>query len=217
MYARRGVTSIAAPAALGFLFLGALCSQPIAQGLEAIGLIEGLTGEATITRGPSVVAARAGDPLHRGDRISTAAGARLSSVLGDGSRIQLGENAILVVRDFIAERGRRSGALLLDLLSGPIRLTASKPLSAPDKRIEIRTPAASIMASSPDLWSGEVDGVRGVLLMAGKAHVRNDAGSVLMERRKAGTLVTVRQSPPQPVAGWAQDKIGLALTSVALP
>jgi hypothetical protein len=217
MYALRGVTSIAALAAIAALRYAALASEPIAPQLDTVALIERLSGEATVTRGPATAPARQGDPLQRGDRISTGPGARLSSVFNDGSRFQLGENAVLIVRDFVVERGRKTGAILLDLVAGPIRLTTSSPVTAPGKRVEIKTSAASIVASASDVWSGEVDGARGVLLMAGKAHVRNDAGSVLMERRKAGTHVTDRHSPPDPAAGWARDKIGLALASVTVP
>ena len=153
--------------------------------------------------------------LLRGDTIATGPGARLSSLFHDGSRLQLGERAIAIVREFAIERGRKSGALLVELIAGPMRLTTSKPFTAPTKRVEIRTPTALIMTSASDVWSGEVDGGRGVLLMAGKVHVRNDAGSVMIEHRKVGTLVPDGTSPPLPAVGWAGDKIGLALASVA--
>jgi hypothetical protein len=216
MNARRGVLPVTVFVTLLFSLV-AFSTKPTAESAEAVGAIDGLSGEATLTRGTTTVGARVGDLVLRGDTLTTSPGARLSSLFKDGSRLQLGEKAIVLVREFVAESGRKSGALFLELMAGPMRLTTSTPFSAPIKRVEIKTPAARIITSTSDVWSGDVEGGRAILLMAGKVHVRNDAGSVIIERRKVGTVVTDIASPPAAAAGWAGDQVGLALASVALP
>ena len=108
----------------------------------------------------------------------------------------------------------RSGALLLDLEKGAVRLTASKPQKAPDKRVELRTPVAVIAVRGTDVWSGPIDSATGVMVLAGAIDVRNDAGSVLLDKRHAGTIVRDRSSAPERQRGFNADQVMKAMTTV---
>src|SRR5690606_4338803 len=122
----------------------AATSRP-AESRNRVGIVERAQGEAWIERDGVVrEKVKAGQAIVRRDHLSTGSGSRLLLAFNDGSRLAVGEDAVLVIADYLREEGRRSGALILDLVRGAIRLVAAKPKEAPDKRVEVRTAAATI-------------------------------------------------------------------------
>jgi hypothetical protein len=177
--------------------------------------VDRVQGEARVERGGASAPLKAGDPLRRYDYLKTENGARLSLSFRDGSRLSIGENAFVVIGDYRPEHGRKSGTLILDLREGALRLTAAEPGKAPDKRVEVRTSAGTIAARAMDVWSGPIDGQVGVLLMGGRVDVRNDAGSVVLHKKKLGTIVAHRASAPEKAVRWPSEKVKQAIRSVA--
>jgi hypothetical protein len=133
----------------------------------------------------------------------------------DGSRLSVGENALIVVADYMRERGRRSGALILDLIRGAIRLVAAEPRESPGKRVEVRTAAATISSQGVDFWSGPVGEQIAILVIKGKVEVRNDAGLVRLDRKRSGTLVSDRSTPPEKPTVWPAKRARQILHTVA--
>src|SRR5690606_8240272 len=133
----------------------------------------------------------------------------------DGSRLAVGENALIVIADYMRERGRRSGALILDLIRGAIRLIAAEPRESPRKRVEVRTAAATINSQGVDLWSGPVGDQIAILVIKGKVEVRNDAGLVRLDRKRLGTLVSDRTTPPEKPTVWPTKRAQQMLHTVA--
>jgi hypothetical protein len=189
-------------------------SRPSEPG-EPIAVIERAQGEAHLERNGIFLPVRSGQPIARRDQVATGLGGRVQMTFNDGSRLWVGENALLVVADFIAEEGRKTGALILDLVRGAVRLNAAKPVRAPDKRVDVRTPVAVISSQGADMWSGPLDGQLGVLLIAGKLDVRNDAGWVILDRKRLGTTVTQRMVAPQKPTVWSVENTAKTLTTVA--
>lgn len=177
--------------------------------------VDRMLGEARIERDGASNRIMAGKRLRRYDSLKTGAGARLSFTFRDGSRAAIGENTVLVIGDYVPEHGRRSGVLILDLRQGAMRLTAAAPAQAPAKRVEVRTRAASITARAMDVWSGPVDGRVGVLVIGGRVDVRNDGGSVVLHKKRLGTLVSNRASAPDSAVSWPVEKVKQALLTVA--
>jgi hypothetical protein len=192
----------------------AATSRPV-EPRESVATIDRAQGDAIIERNGVRSPVASGQQISRRDNVETGKGARVSLTFNDGSKVSIGENALLVVADFIAEEGRRSGALILDLLRGPMRLMASKPLKAPDKRIEVRTPVATLTTQGADVWSGPVDDHLGVMVMAGNLDVRNDAGWVVLDKRRQGTLVLHRTIAPERPVVWAAERTTKSLLTVA--
>ena len=182
-----------------------------------IGIVEQLQGEVALERDGVAETLTVGRRIARHDRLTTAVGARVAVTFRDGSRLVLGERGAVTIEDWRPEQGRASGVLLLDLESGAARLTAARPLKAPDKRIELRTPVAVITVRGTDVWSGPVDSGTGIIVLAGAIEVRNDAGSVMVDRRHAGTIVRSRASPPEFARGFSPDQMRKALTMVEFP
>lgn len=200
--------------ALGAAAAWSATSRPV-QPAEGVATVDRMQGEARLERNGVTVPLESGQAVARRDHVATGLGARVQLRFDDGSRLALGENAILVVADYVAEEGRRTGALILDLLRGAIRLSASKPVRAPDKRVEVRTPLATISAQAVDMWSGPVEGGLGVLVIGGKLDVRNDAGWVMLDRKRQGTLVSSRMVAPQKPGQWSAEHASRMLHTVA--
>src|SRR5258705_7953958 len=105
----------------------AATSRP-ADPRESVATIDRAQGDAVLERNGVRSPVTSGQLIARRDNLETGDGGRVSLTFQDGSRVSIGENALVVVADFIAEEGRKSGALMLDLLRGPMRLIASTPL-----------------------------------------------------------------------------------------
>ncbi len=183
---------------------------------DRVGTIERARGQVQIERnGVLINDITAGHTITRRDQLSTGPGSRVILSFNDGSRLAVGENALLVVADFMREEGRRSGALILDLVRGAIRLVAAKPKEAPSKRVEVRTAAATISARGVDLWSGPIGDKLAVLVLKGKVDVRNDAGLVMLDRKRLGTFVADRLSAPEKPSVWPKARANESLLTVA--
>jgi hypothetical protein len=201
------------------LALAAGLSTPLGHAAWAgedqhVAIVEQVQGNAGLERDGRLEALKAGQPIARHDRLTTGTGGRLALTFKDGSRLVLGEQGAVTIEDWRPEKGRTSGVLLLDLESGAVRLSASKPQKAPDKRVELRTPVAVISVRGTDLWSGPIDSATGVIVLAGAIDVRNDAGSVLLDKRHAGTVIRDRSTAPELPRGFAADQILKAMMTV---
>lgn len=182
---------------------------------DAVAIVDRAQGEISLERDGTVRELKRGQEISRRDTLRTGATSRLSVHFNDGSKLIMGENALVVVADYMAEEGRRSGALILDLIRGAIRLVAEQPKQAPNKRIEVRTAAATLTTKGVDLWSGPVDGQFAILVMRGQVGVRNEAGLVTLEGKRRGTVVSHRDQAPEKPVVWARERTNQSLMTVA--
>nr|PZN74811.1 MAG: hypothetical protein DIU57_18850 [Pseudomonadota bacterium] len=213
----RGTTRFAVAASLLITAVAALAatSQPV-DPRDRVGRIERAEGVIRIERnGLRFDNPEPGHAISRRDHVTTGPASRVLLSFDDGSRVAIGENAILVIADYLREEGRRSGALILDLIRGAIRLVSPQPKEAPNKRIELRTEAATIRSRGVDLWSGPVGGKRAVLVMKGKVDVRNDAGLVMLDGKRIATFVADRLNPPEKPVRWPAQRAHESLLTVA--
>ncbi|MGB3718782.1 MAG: FecR domain-containing protein [Hyphomicrobiaceae bacterium] len=184
---------------------------------ERVGVIERAQGQIRIERnGLFIDNPRKGQAVTRRDHLMTGPDSRVLLSFDDGSRLAVGENAILVIAEYLKEEGRRSGALILDLIRGAIRLVAPSPKAAPNKRIEVRTEAATIHSRGVDLWSGPVGEKRAILVMKGQVDVRNDAGLVMLDGKRTATFISDRLSPPEKPVRWPSRRAQETLMTVAI-
>ena len=183
---------------------------------DHVGIVHRARGQVQIERnGVLIKDVTAGHTLARRDQLSTGPGSRVILSFKDGSQLAVGENAQLIIADFMREEGRRSGALILDLIRGAIRLVAAKPKEAPTKRVEVRTTAATISSRGVDVWSSCIGDKLAVLVLKGKVDVRNDAGLVILDRKRLGTFVADRLSAPEKPSVWPKARAQESLLAVA--
>jgi len=192
----------------------AATSRP-ASPQDRVGVIARSQGEVHVERNGVSTKVTKGDAVIRRDQLLTGPNSRLLLSFDDGSRLTVGEDALIVVADYMREEGRRSGALILDLIRGAIRLIAVKPQEAPHKRVQVRTAAATINSQGVDLWSGPMEEKLAVLVIKGKVDVRNDAGLVILDRKRLGTFVSSRYSAPEKPVVWSPKQTRQMLHTVA--
>jgi len=184
---------------------------------ERVGVVERVQGLVRIERnGLFIEDLKTGQAVTRRDHLATGPASRVLLAFDDGSRVAIGENAVLVIADYLREEGRRSGALILDLIRGAIRLVAPHPKEAPNKRVEVRTDSATILSRGVDMWSGPVGDKRAVLVMKGKVDVRNDAGLVMLDGKRIATFVADRLKPPEKPTRWPAQRAHESLLTVAI-
>ena len=176
-----------------------LASKPAAAGeppssAERIGQIERVVGVATVERAGKSEPAEARSAILARDRFVTQNGAQLLLVLSDSSQIWLGENGSLTIAEYMNKKS--SGAIIIDVPEGAVRLITPPTDKRSERRIEAHLPLSMLSTRGADVWAGPLDGGRGVVVLRGRAEVRNDAGFVILDKKWQGSLVSDRATPP---------------------
>ena len=205
---------LAGSLALAAGFCGFVPTFSLAGDVQSVAVVEQVQGDVRLERSGRIETLSLGRQIARHDHLMTGDAARVALAFPDGSRFVLGEKGAVTIDDWRPEQGRSGGVLLLDLESGAARLTAAKPRKAPDRRVELRTSVAVIAVRGTDVWSGPIDSATGIIVFAGAIDVRNDAGSVLLDRRNSGTIVRDRSSAPEWPRGFNAEQIRKAMTTV---
>lgn len=185
-----------------------------AQSQQKLALVERVQGDAQLERAGHRHGLSAGQTLTRYDRLRTAPAARLAVVFDDGSGLVLGESTVVVLEDYLPEEGRRAAALMLEIVTGAVRLSVSKPVKALNKRVEVRLPSGVLRLSSGEFWVGPADSGTGVVLISGKLDVRNEAGLVALEKARLGTVLKGILLAPDKPTTWSREKMNDVVRTV---
>jgi hypothetical protein len=140
---------------LGILVL-LLWSAPLpAQAPASIATVEALVGDCTVVRfgGSGASALARGALLYEGDRIRTAAGARLRLAFVDGTVVQLGESTDLVLDWFLHAPDAGTQNVLLRISSGIFRAIVELVLPQAAFEVQTTTAVASVRGTE---WISEV-------------------------------------------------------------
>lgn len=197
------------------LYTTAAPAQTNGAEFAALATVDRTQGTVTLLRGTRAVPAEAGQPVTSGDTLSTAEDSRLLLVFSDGTRLTLGERAEAFIDHFVYNPLKKSGAAFVDVVKGAFRFTTGRIREFSDKRIEVRTGSATLVADGSDFWGGPIGETYGVLLITGRIEVRNPAGMVLLEKKRLGSTIAAPGTPPEMPVRWDKDKIGKAFAAVA--
>lgn len=157
----------------------------------------------------------ANSDIHLNDVIMTGEDARLEITFTDGTLVTLGENASLVIDNFVYQPSANQS--LVDLaIKGAFRFITGQAGRLSQSTIAVRTPFAIIGVRGTDFFGGPLDGQFGVLLFEGAVAVTNQQGEAVLDRPGQGTNIAAPGQPPGPVAIWPSDKVARALAAVAL-
>ena len=121
-------------------------------------------------------AAAVGTPVNTNDRLRTGANARLEVTFRDGTKLNLGENANVVVDRYVYNPEQSTGALALETTTGAVP-----------------TPYAALAVRGTEFWMGPIDGHYGALLLKGHVAVRSGAGVVNLDKPNWGTDIRPRR------------------------
>jgi hypothetical protein len=150
-----------------------------------------------------------GADLHRDEQVWTAAGGRLDIKFADGSSVTLGENARMLLDEFVLPESGGSGSQVLRSITGALRFVGGAVDQSEPGATRILTPIATMTVRGTEFFAGPIDGAYGVFVFDGRVDVATSAGSVTLNRGE-GTTVSRSTVAPTPPIAWGAAKIARA-------
>lgn len=186
---------------------------------EAIGMVSVSVGDVYWSRAGSDVRLQRGDAVHSGDRVVTAAQARVVLRMNEGSTITLGGQTEFRFHHWQYQTGASTNEARLELVEGAFRFVTGLITRQAEPQLTVQTPAATLGIRGTDFWGGYLQPeVLDVLLLDSEhaLEVRNGQGQVLIQASGQGVSVQPGQAPSQPVR-WSDEKRQRAVATVSLP
>jgi hypothetical protein len=150
-----------------------------------------------------------GAEVHRDEQVWTASGGRLDIKFADGSSVTLGENARMVLDEFVLPEGGGSGSQVLRSITGALRFVGGAVDQSKPGATKIVTPIATMTVRGTEFFAGPIDGSYGVFVYNGRVDVATAAGSVTLTDGQ-GTTLTASSVAPTPPLAWGAPKIARA-------
>jgi hypothetical protein len=176
---------------------------------EVIGNAEKLKPEAGARLDGDTRVLAVGADLHRDEQVWTAAGGRLDIKFADGSTVALGENARMVLDEFVMPQDGGAGTQVLRSISGALRFVGGAVDQSKPGATKIVTPIATMTVRGTEFFAGPIDGTYGVFVFHGEVEVATSAGSVSLKDGE-GTSLTQSRIAPTPPKTWGAAKIARA-------
>jgi hypothetical protein len=180
-----------------------------------VGAVAQLTGTVEVVRNKETITPTQGMKICRGDLFKTAAGSVAELALRDGTKLTVGKDTQLVIREYRIFRSKPNLALF-DLVQGAFRSITGSITKRPH-RFEVTTRVATIGVRGTDFWGGyglTPDGAYDVIMLSGKGvYVKNDKGQVELDQAGFGTTVTVDGKPTEAHA-WPAEKVTRAVATI---
>jgi hypothetical protein len=205
--------------ATGAMLLVTLWVGPLAAREAPIGSVSALVGQAQVTRQDQSRAQplALGAKVFGGDRIHTAADAKLRLSMDDGSVLTLGAATDLSLDKFNYAPERASRDVLLEVPRGIIRVLVSLLVANSTFEMQSQTAVASVRGTD---WIAEAKpDATAIVALDGRVGVRNVrpgiAGEVTLF---PGDGTTVRaEQPPSTPKQWGQARKNSFIDRTALP
>lgn len=192
-----------ATAGLG-IAMPALAKEP-----AVIGSATQLKPEASAKLDGQARALAVGADLHRDEQVWTASGGRLDIAFVDGSSVTLGENARMVLDEFVLPEGGGAGNQVLRSITGALRFVGGAVDQSKPGATRIVTPIATMTVRGTEFFAGPIDGTYGVFVYHGEVEVATSTGSVTLKDGE-GTTLTKSSIAPTPPKVWGAPKIARA-------
>lgn len=202
---------------LALAFIGLLTT--ISQASAEIGTVTELKGSGEIVRESNIVGNTQGISLESMDTARTEKGVmRLDFI--DDTRVDVIENSILVIDDFVYDPSSGTGKLDMRAALGTVRYASGQIAKNSRQNVRVRTPSATISVRGTDfiMVVDEIGGSMVTLLpscdsagfcVTGEIKVETDEGFVIMNQAFQATQVAhsgVRPSKPV-VISMDEDQI----------
>ena len=181
------LTSLLRLIAILVCLLSAFNGRAIAA--SAVGKVTQVQNQAQVGGRTAAV----GTPVYMNDQLRTGANARLKITFSDGSDLTLGENARVVIDQFVYNPNKSKGAVVLSAAQGAVRFAGGKIENMQEKKVLVNTPSAALAVRGTHFWAGPIDGQYGVLLEQGRLNVSNQGGAVTLSRPGQGTDIPLRR------------------------
>ena len=165
---------------------GIFSSEQEQSAHAAAGQIEALTGTATVLRDDEQSLLRLGDEIFADDTIATAADSKLTIIFSDGMEFRLGEEAKLLIDDFVFDQAASTGLQSLSAIKGAFSYQSGLLAASDPSAVTIKTPLGTLGIRGTKLM-GLADTPEGqciITLLEGRIEVTGDrGGSVLLSEK----------------------------------
>jgi hypothetical protein len=146
------------------------------------------------------------------DRCHSREGARLQATLKDGTQLTLGENATVVVDEFIYDPVMSRAELSLRVVKGAFLYVGGRIEGVNAAKVQIRTPVGAIGVRGTTVWGGPIDKGYGVIVLSGEATVTGRRGTVTLKQGQ-GTML-FGDGKPRRAAAWPAGRMKRAVASI---
>jgi hypothetical protein len=177
-----------------------------------VGAVDKVQASVDATQAGETRALAANSDVYFRDRCHSGEGARLQATLKDGAQVTLGENATLVVDDFVYDPFRSRGELSLRVVKGAFLYVGGQAERLSGAKVRIQTPVAAIGVRGTTVWGGPIDNGYGVIALSGEVTVTGRRGTVTLKQGQ-GTML-FGDGKPQRAAGWSAGRMGRAIASI---
>jgi len=176
-------------AIVGLFMIGTVQAQ------TPIGKTERVQGEAVAVRDSGTAALNVGDAVYMNDILETGDKARLTVTFIDGQSLTLGENAEIIIDEFVYEDDPIRDASVLRWVSGAF-LTATGAIGKSNpESVLVNTPVATIGIRGTQFWGGRLEKDFEVLVLEGAVVVRNESGEVQLNPGQTTSVASATTAP----------------------
>ena len=207
MYSLSAICRLSAILAVNLLGAGIAIAET-----ATVGAVDKVQARVDATQGGQTRALAVNSDVYFRDRCHSGKDARLQATLKDGTQLTLGENATLVVDEFVYDPNRSLGELSIQVVRGAFLYTGGLIEKELGAKVEIRTPIGAIGLRGTTVWGGPIDNGYGVIVLSGAATVTGRRGTVTLKQGQ-GTMI-YGDGKPHRAAPWPAARMKRAVASI---
>ena len=184
------------------------------------GTVAEMKGSATATApGGAARDLSEGADILQNDTIVTTGGAFVRLSFLDETSFEIGEDAAIVIDQFIYQPGTTGGSFAATILKGGFRFVSGQVAKGGPEAMMVRTPVATIGVRGTKVGGEATESTAQIILLEpddGRQTaitVSNQFGQVVIDEPGYGTEVPDASSPPSPPRRWEQNAINNILRS----
>jgi hypothetical protein len=201
------ICRLSVPLAASIFRAGVAVAQPI-----TVGAVDKLQAHVEATQAGQSRPLVVNSDVYFRDRCQSGQGARLQATLKDGTQLTLGENATLVVDEFIYDPSTSRGALSVSVIRGAFLYVGGRIEGVDGATVQIRTPVGAIGLRGTTVWGGPIDKGYGSIVLSGEVTVTGRRGTVTLKQGQ-GTML-FGDGKPQRAAAWPARRMKRAVASI---
>jgi hypothetical protein len=201
------IRRLLAPVAVCIFVANVAVAEP-----TTVGTVDKVQAQVNATQAGRTRALAVKSEVYFRDRCHSREGARLQATLKDGAQLTLGENATVVVDEFIYDPSRSRGELSLRVVKGAFLFVGGRLEGVNGAQVQIRTPVGAIGLRGTTVWGGPIDKGYGVIVLSGEATVTGRRGTVTLKQGQ-GTMLFA-DGKPQRAAAWPAGRMKRAVASI---
>lgn len=193
-----------------------LSCPAFSQTADAIGAVMEVEGTAFITHDGKKTAAAIDTPVYMNDQIETGPDSKIHVLFVDETELTLADNAALSVDQYVFDETAGSGGRgRYSILRGAFLFTSGMMTKIQNPDVEINTAYGAIGLRGTTVWGGSINDEYNVFVQDGAVSVTTNRGRIRMAAGE-GTSIRSRDAIPALPKKWGQEKVGMAVRTVAL-